>query len=51
MQPSIYHEGLMVGGTPMSWTSTGSGMKTRSRLHDGYAEQTGQAGRNAFFTA
>jgi arylsulfatase A-like enzyme len=46
MQPSIYHEGLMVGETPNIDRIGREGAK----FTDYYAEQSCTAGRNAFFT-
>jgi arylsulfatase len=46
MQPSIYHQGLMVGETP-NIDRTG---QEGARFTDYYAEQSCTAGRNAFFT-
>ena len=47
MQPSCYHQGLMVGETP---TSTASPEKARG-LWDYVAMQSCTSGRNAFVTA
>jgi arylsulfatase len=46
MQPSIYHEGLMVGETPNIDRIGREGVKFMAY----YAEQSCTAGRNAFFT-
>jgi len=46
MQPSIYHQGLMVGETPNIDRIGQEGAK----FTDYYAEQSCTAGRNAFFT-
>jgi arylsulfatase A-like enzyme len=46
MQPSIYHQGLMVGETPNIDRIGQEGAK----FIDYYAEQSCTAGRNAFFT-
>src|SRR6201985_1092697 len=46
MQPSIYHEGLMVGETPNIDRIGQEG----AMFTDYYAEQSCTAGRNAFFT-
>ena len=46
MQPSIYHQGLMVGETPNIDKIGHEGAK----FTDYYAEQSCTAGRNAFFT-
>ena len=46
MQPSIYHQGLMVGETPNIDRIGQEG----ARFTDYYAEQSCTAGRNAFFT-
>ena len=46
MQPSIYHEGLMVGETPNIDRIGHEGAKFMTY----YAEQSCTAGRNAFFT-
>ena len=46
MQPSIYHQGLMVGETPNIDRIGQQGAK----FTDYYAEQSCTAGRNAFFT-
>src|SRR5262245_49356821 len=46
MQPSIYHQGLMVGETPNIDRIGSEGAK----FSDYYAEQSCTAGRNAFFT-
>jgi arylsulfatase A-like enzyme len=46
MQPSIYHEGLMVGETPNIDRIGHDGAKFMAY----YAEQSCTAGRNAFFT-
>ena len=46
MQPSIYHQGLMVGETPNIDRIGHEGAK----FTDYYAEQSCTAGRNAFFT-
>ncbi|HRD91477.1 MAG TPA: sulfatase-like hydrolase/transferase, partial [Accumulibacter sp.] len=46
MQPSIYHQGLMVGETP-NIDRIG---KEGARFMTYYAEQSCTAGRNAFFT-
>src|SRR5215831_2336645 len=46
MQPSIYHQGLMVGETPNIDRIGQEGAK----FSDYYAEQSCTAGRNAFFT-
>jgi arylsulfatase len=46
MQPSIYHQGLMVGETPNIDRIGYEGAK----FTDYYAEQSCTAGRNAFFT-
>ena len=46
MQPSIYHQGLMVGETPNVDKIGNEGAK----FTDYYAEQSCTAGRNAFFT-
>ena len=46
MQPSIYHEGLMVGETPNIDRIGHEGAKFMAY----YAEQSCTAGRNAFFT-
>jgi arylsulfatase A-like enzyme len=46
MQPSIYHQGLMVGETPNIDKIGQEGAK----FTDYYAEQSCTAGRNAFFT-
>src|SRR5258708_3974361 len=46
MQPSIYHEGLMVGQTPNIDRIGHEGAKFMAY----YAEQSCTAGRNAFFT-
>src|SRR5262245_2640704 len=46
MQPSIYHQGLMVGETPNIDRIGNEGAK----FSDYYAEQSCTAGRNAFFT-
>ena len=46
MQPSIYHEGLMVGETPNIDRIGNEGAKFMTY----YAEQSCTAGRNAFFT-
>jgi arylsulfatase len=46
MQPSIYHQGLMVGETPNIDRIGREGAK----FTDYYAEQSCTAGRNAFFT-
>ena len=46
MQPSIYHQGLMVGETPNIDRIGLEGAK----FTDYYAEQSCTAGRNAFFT-
>ena len=46
MQPSIYHQGLMVGETPNIDKIGLEGAK----FTDYYAEQSCTAGRNAFFT-
>ena len=46
MQPSIYHEGLMVGETPNIDRIEREGAKFMTY----YAEQSCTAGRNAFFT-
>ena len=46
MQPSIYHEGLMVGETPNIDRIGREGAKFMAY----YAEQSCTAGRNAFFT-
>jgi arylsulfatase A-like enzyme len=46
MQPSIYHQGLMVGETPNIDRIGEEGAK----FTDYYAEQSCTAGRNAFFT-
>ena len=46
MQPSIYHQGLMVGETPNIDRIGNEGAK----FTDYYAEQSCTAGRNAFFT-
>jgi arylsulfatase A-like enzyme len=46
MQPSIYHQGLMVGETPNIDRIGREGAK----FTDCYAEQSCTAGRNAFFT-
>ena len=46
MQPSIYHEGLMVGETPNIDRIGREGFKFMAY----YAEQSCTAGRNAFFT-
>src|SRR5438034_10011879 len=45
MQPSIYHQGLMVGETPNIDRIGQEGAK----FTDYYAEQSCTAGRNAFF--
>ena len=46
MQPSIYHQGLMVGETPNIDKIGQEG----ARFMDYYAEESCTAGRNAFFT-
>ena len=46
MQPSIYHQGLMVGETPNIDRIGNEGAKFTTY----YAEQSCTAGRNAFFT-
>jgi arylsulfatase len=46
MQPSIYHQGLMVGETPNIDRIGQEGAK----FTDYYAEQSCTAGRNSFFT-
>jgi Sulfatase len=46
MQPSIYHQGLMVGETPNIDRIGQEG----ARFTDYYAEESCTAGRNAFFT-
>ncbi|MGF9763224.1 sulfatase-like hydrolase/transferase, partial [Microvirga sp. 0TCS3.31] len=46
MQPSIYHQGLMVGETPNIDRIGREGAKFTTY----YAEQSCTAGRNAFFT-
>src|SRR4051794_27482138 len=46
MQPSIYHQGLMVGETPNIDRIGREGAKFMTY----YAEQSCTAGRNAFFT-
>ena len=46
MQPSFYHQGLMVGETPNIDRIANEGAK----FMDYYAEQSCTAGRNAFFT-
>src|SRR4249919_3428858 len=46
MQPSIYHQGLMVGETPNIDRIGNEGAK----FSDYYTEQSCTAGRNAFFT-
>jgi arylsulfatase len=46
MQPSIYHQGLMVGETPNIDKIGQEGAK----FTEYYAEQSCTAGRNAFFT-